>query len=145
MSAYPGCLRWHVGTADAPREAVTEAVINHVRPPPVDILLSIKLSGMGVSDSLTPHIFELFPQASRTIGAGAVGGGVGLAVVKAAAESHGGTVSVSSAGPSLGSEFTLRMPIARLLAREVAQADLTDDPTRAPLQACDVHRDGLEA
>lgn len=37
------------------------------------LLLSIKHSSMGVSDSLTPHIFELFSQASRTIGAGAVG------------------------------------------------------------------------
>jgi signal transduction histidine kinase len=63
---------------------------------------------------------------------------VGLAVVNAVAESHGGTVSVSSAGPGRGSEFTLRMPIVGLLAREDARADLTDDPAHAPLQACDV-------
>lgn len=102
------------------------------------LVLSVKDDGMGISDSLMPHIFELFAQASRTIGASAGGLGVGLAVVKAVAESHGGTVSVSSAGPGRGSEFTLRMPIVGLLAREDARADLTDVPARAPLQACDV-------
>lgn len=102
------------------------------------LVLSVKDDGMGISDSLMPHIFELFAQASRTIRASAGGLGAGHAVVKAVAESHGGTVSVSSAGPGLGSEFTLRMPIVGLLAREDTRADRTDDPARAPIQVCDV-------
>lgn len=57
--------------------------------------------------SLMPHIFKLFSQASRAIAASAGGLGAGLAVVKAVAESHGGTVSVSGAGSGLGSESTL--------------------------------------
>ncbi|MFC0696580.1 hypothetical protein [Paraburkholderia humisilvae] len=36
---------------------------------------------------------------------------MGLAVVKAVAESPGGTVSATSAGLGAGSEFTLRLPI----------------------------------
>lgn len=75
------------------------------------LVLSVRDDGMGMSDSLMPHIFELFAQARRTIGASAGGLGVGLAVVKAVAESHGGTVSAFSAGPGAGSEFTLRLPI----------------------------------
>jgi signal transduction histidine kinase len=75
------------------------------------LVLSVKDDGMGISDSLLPHIFDLFAQASRTIEASAGGLGVGLAVVKAVAESHGGTVTAFSAGPCLGSEFTLRLPI----------------------------------
>ncbi|MFM0209530.1 HAMP domain-containing sensor histidine kinase [Paraburkholderia sediminicola] len=75
------------------------------------LVLSVKDDGMGMSNSLMPHIFELFAQASRTIGASAGGLGVGLAVVKAVAESHGGTVSAFSAGPGAGSEFTLRLPV----------------------------------
>ena len=82
------------------------------------LVLSVKDDGMGISDALMPHIFELFAQASRTIGASAGGLGVGLAVVKAVAESHGGTVSALSAGPGLGSEFTLRLPILNFLSRE---------------------------
>ena len=45
-------------------------------------------------------------------------GSAGLAVVKAVAESHGGTVSTTSAGPGTGSEFTLRLPI--VLERRMA-------------------------
>lgn len=75
------------------------------------LVVSVKDDGLGISDSLMPHIFELFAQASRTIAASAGGLGVGLAVVKAVAEAHDGTVSALSAGPGAGSEFTPRLPI----------------------------------
>ena len=76
-----------------------------------DLVVSVKDDGLGISDALLPHIFDLFAQSSRTIAASAGGLGVGLAVVKAVAEAHGGTVSAISAGPGAGSEFTLRLPI----------------------------------
>jgi signal transduction histidine kinase len=77
----------------------------------VDLIISVLDNGLGISDALLPHVFELFAQSSRTIAASAGGLGVGLAVVKAVAESHGGTVSATSAGPGAGSKFTLRLPI----------------------------------
>ncbi|MFL9861292.1 sensor histidine kinase [Paraburkholderia madseniana] len=83
-----------------------------------DLVVSVKDNGLGISAALLPHIFELFAQSSRTIAASAGGLGVGLAVVKAVAESHGGTVSATSAGPDTGSEFTLRLPI--VLERRMA-------------------------
>ncbi|MFM0553552.1 ATP-binding protein [Paraburkholderia sediminicola] len=52
-----------------------------------------------------------FAQSSRTVAASAGGLGIGLAVVRAIAQSHGGTVSATSPGPGEGSEFTLRLPI----------------------------------
>jgi signal transduction histidine kinase len=76
-----------------------------------DLIISVRDNGLGISDALLPHVFELFAQSSRTIKASAGGLGVGLAVVKAVAESHGGTASAASAGPGAGSEFTLRLPI----------------------------------
>lgn len=76
-----------------------------------DLVISVSDSGLGISDALLPHIFDLFAQSSRTIVASAGGLGVGLAVVKAIAESHGGSVSATSAGPGAGSKFTLRLPI----------------------------------
>jgi signal transduction histidine kinase len=75
------------------------------------LVVSVKDDGLGISDALLPNIFDLFAQSSRTIAASAGGLGVGLAVVKAVAESHGGTVSAISAGAGAGSEFTLRLPI----------------------------------
>ena len=76
-----------------------------------DLVVSVRDNGLGISADLLPQIFDLFAQSSRTISASAGGLGVGLAVVKAIAESHGGTVSAASAGPGAGSEFTLRLPI----------------------------------
>ncbi len=76
-----------------------------------DLIVSVKDNGLGISGALLPHVFDLFAQSSRTMASSAGGLGVGLAVVKAVAESHGGTVSATSAGPGAGSEFTLRLPI----------------------------------
>ncbi|WP_429322488.1 sensor histidine kinase [Paraburkholderia sp. GAS448] len=84
-----------------------------------DLVVSVKDNGLGISGALLPHIFDLFAQSSRTIAASAGGLGVGLAVVKAVAESHGGTVSATSDGPGAGSEFTLRLPI--VIERHVAR------------------------
>jgi hypothetical protein len=76
-----------------------------------DLVVSVKDNGLGISRALLLHVFDLFAQSSRTIGASAGGLGVGLAVVKAIAEAYGGTVTATSAGPGTGSEFTLRLPI----------------------------------
>jgi signal transduction histidine kinase len=76
-----------------------------------DLVISVKDNGLGIAGALLPHIFDLYAQSSRTIAASAGGLGIGLAVVKAVAEVHGGTVSATGAGPGAGSEFTLRLPI----------------------------------
>ncbi|MFM0472032.1 sensor histidine kinase [Paraburkholderia strydomiana] len=76
-----------------------------------DLVIKINDDGAGISVALLPHIFELFSQSSRTIASSAGGLGIGLAVVKAVARSHGGTASATSAGPDEGSEFTLKLPI----------------------------------
>jgi hypothetical protein len=92
-----------------------------------DLVVSVRDNGLGISGALLPHIFDLFAQSSRTIAASAGGLGVGLAVVKAVAESHGGTVSATSAGPA--SEFTLRLPI--VLERPMAAASQQTTPSLA--------------
>ncbi|CAN7554464.1 sensor histidine kinase [Caballeronia sp. LjRoot31] len=81
-----------------------------------DLVVSVKDNGQGISSSLLPHVFDLFAQSRRTIASSADGLGIGLAIVKAIAELHGGTISASSAGPGAGSEFVLRLPI--IVARE---------------------------
>ncbi|WP_408185916.1 sensor histidine kinase [Paraburkholderia sp. RL17-381-BIF-C] len=76
-----------------------------------NVVIKIKDDGTGISPVLLPHIFELFAQSSRTIAFSAGGLGIGLAVVNAIAQAHGGAVSAASAGPGQGSEFTLKLPI----------------------------------
>ena len=77
----------------------------------VDLVIRVSDNGPGISVLLLPHIFDLFVQSNRTIDACAGGLGIGLAVVKAIAVSHGGTVSATSNGPGTGSQFTLRLPV----------------------------------
>lgn len=76
-----------------------------------DLVISVKDNGLGISNAVLPHVFELFSQSSRTIAASAGGMGIGLSVVKAVAEAHGGSATAISDGPSCGSAFVLRMPI----------------------------------
>jgi signal transduction histidine kinase len=63
-------------------------------------------SGRGVGADLAPRIFDMFAQARRGEGLG-----LGLTIVKRLTEMHGGSVSVSSAGASRGSEFVVRLPV----------------------------------
>ena len=53
------------------------------------------------------------PQDTHATGFNSQGLGIGLTVVKELVESHGGTVTVDSAGVGLGSEFVLSLPLCR--------------------------------
>jgi signal transduction histidine kinase len=75
------------------------------------IALSVRDTGSGVPPEHLPHIFDRFYKgdASRTAGAHATGSGLGLSIVKAIVERHGGTVSAANAEGG-GAEFVIRMP-----------------------------------
>src|SRR5581483_4783027 len=63
--------------------------------------------GQGIPPELQQRIFEPFFTTRRATG----GTGLGLSVSLGIAESHGGTLTVTSA-PGEGSAFTLRLPLA---------------------------------
>ena len=75
------------------------------------IILSVKDSGIGISEEMMPRIFLLFSQANQSLSNFKGGLGVGLMLAKTLAELHGGSLTAASAGPGQGSEFTLRLPI----------------------------------
>jgi CheY-like chemotaxis protein len=54
----------------------------------------------------------MFMQVDRSANRAQGGLGIGLTLVKRLVEMHGGTVSVQSAGPGQGSEFTVRLPVS---------------------------------
>ena len=77
-----------------------------------EILIEVADEGIGVDLDDADRIFEPFYRSLRGDHANVHGTGLGLSLVKAAAEAHGGSVEVSSDGRR-GSRFTLRLPRRR--------------------------------
>jgi CheY-like chemotaxis protein len=78
-----------------------------------DVVLTVRDSGIGIDRELLPRVFELFVQGPRSIARSDGGLGLGLALVRSLVTLHGGAVHATSAGPGLGSTFTIRLPAAR--------------------------------
>ncbi|KRC66965.1 hypothetical protein ASE12_10800 [Aeromicrobium sp. Root236] len=96
--------------------AVTNLLDNAAKWSPPDGTVHVRLAegtltvadeGPGIDPADLPHIFDRFYRSSeaRTL----PGSGLGLSIVKRAAERHGGTVDVESA-PGGGTTFTLTVP-----------------------------------
>ena len=66
--------------------------------------------GIGILADALPRIFDLFAQTDSARARSRGGMGIGLSVVKRIVELHTGTVQAFSAGPDLGSTFTVRLP-----------------------------------
>jgi PAS domain S-box-containing protein len=76
------------------------------------VTIRVRDTGIGISPTLLPHVFEMFTQGPRTTQQGRGGLGVGLALVRNLVAMHGGTVQAFSAGPGEGSEFAVHLPLA---------------------------------
>ncbi|HET9594992.1 MAG TPA: ATP-binding protein [Anaeromyxobacteraceae bacterium] len=75
--------------------------------------VSVRDTGVGMDADLVQHVFEPFTQARQSLARTGGGLGLGLALVKGVVEMHGGTVHAASDGPGKGSEFVVRLPLAR--------------------------------
>ena len=75
-----------------------------------DAVLRVRDTGEGIRAELRERVFDLFVQEPQALDRSRGGLGLGLALVKQLVELHGGSVSVASAGPGHGSEFTVRLP-----------------------------------
>jgi len=75
-------------------------------------VLTVSDNGIGITAQALPQIFEPFAPDTQALGFNGVGRGIGLAVVRALVQAHGGTVSAFSEGRGLGSRFvvTLALP-----------------------------------
>jgi two-component system CheB/CheR fusion protein len=76
------------------------------------VKVSIKDNGVGIARDIQPYIFDLFTQGPHSLDRSQGGLGIGLSLVRTVVQMHGGTVSVCSAGPGLGSEFIVELPIS---------------------------------
>ncbi|WP_263415959.1 sensor histidine kinase [Terriglobus albidus] len=73
------------------------------------ILIHVSDRGPGVEDSDQERLFEPFYRGKAAVATGASGSGIGLSLVRSAAEAHGGSITMVST-PGQGSTFTLRIP-----------------------------------
>jgi signal transduction histidine kinase len=144
-----GERRWRVGEttdavvlADAQRltEAMLELASNAVKHSDqgTEVVIGARVladraelwladQGRGIPAEDLEAVFERFRQGSERLGGD--GSGLGLSIVAAIAEAHGGTVAVDSR-PGAGSTFTIsipRHPVPAMLAGERA-----DHPTEVP-------------
>ena len=71
------------------------------------VSISVADNGIGMAADLLPRVFDLFVQGDRALDRREGGLGVGLTIAKRLVELQGGTLSAGSAGPGLGSRFTL--------------------------------------
>jgi len=73
--------------------------------------LSVEDDGVGIPANELPRIFDRYVRVANPETASARGLGLGLCLVKALAEAHGGSVDVESV-PGKGSKFRLVLPQA---------------------------------
>jgi len=85
------------------------------------IEIKLRDNGIGIPGDLLPRVFDLFHQGERTLDRAQGGLGIGLTLVKRLLDMHGGQIEAASAGPGLGSEFTIRLPV---LADAAKAADM---------------------
>ena len=97
-----------------------------------EVVISVKDQGVGILPEKLPEMFELFTQGDRSLARSEGGLGIGLTVVKKLVELHGGSVSATSGGPGLGSEFTVRFPSANRPEEAGASPEPPAPTTRRP-------------
>ena len=78
-----------------------------------EVVIRCKDDGRGIPPGMRERIFEPFTRLQMAGQSAEAGVGIGLALVKRLAELHGGTVTVDSGGPGMGSEFVVRLPLVK--------------------------------
>jgi signal transduction histidine kinase len=145
---------WQLGTldpaialADAERlglavDALLENAVQHTEPDDLIRLsvvasddgsrracLIVQDSGTGIAADDLPHVFERFSTGSPAI-TGRRGTGLGLSLVQAVAQGHGGEVRAASV-PGLGSKFEIILPVSPVHDPPVLPAALQEPTTAA--------------
>jgi signal transduction histidine kinase len=76
------------------------------------VVLEVRDQGIGMPVESLHHVFDRFFQMDDSLDRTRGGLGLGLTLVKALTEMHGGTVGARSDGPGQGSAFNVRLPLS---------------------------------
>jgi signal transduction histidine kinase len=72
-----------------------------------EVIISVRDTGIGIFSEDLPHIFDRFFRVDKS--RSVPGAGLGLSLVRAIVEKHGGEIKLSSS-PGIGSTFTVVLP-----------------------------------
>jgi two-component system CheB/CheR fusion protein len=78
-----------------------------------EAVIRVEDRGRGIAAEMLPRVFDLLSQAESPVRDRERGLGLGLTLVKEYVELHGGVVQVRSEGIGRGSEFAVRLPLAK--------------------------------
>ena len=92
------------GSPSPGEQIVIRAEVNQGQP-----FVQVIDAGIGIAPDHLPQLFDRFYRVDTARTRAHGGAGLGLSIVKAIVEAHGGTVSVESK-LGAGSTFTLRLP-----------------------------------
>jgi PAS domain S-box-containing protein len=74
------------------------------------VSLRVRDNGLGIAPDMLSKVFDLYAQADAAAEHAQGGVGIGLHLVQSLVRLHGGSVTATSAGVGLGSEFEVRLP-----------------------------------
>ena len=96
-----------------------------------EIRVAVSDTGIGISSSFLPHVFDRFRQADGSLTREHGGLGLGLAIVKELTELHGGSVSAESEGRNRGARFSFVLPELSVEVQEEQSTEETALPSLA--------------
>ena len=74
-------------------------------------MVRIRDTGIGIAPDVLPRVFDMFQQAEPSLERSSGGLGIGLTLARRLVEMHDGRIAIRSAGPGLGTEVEIRLPI----------------------------------
>lgn len=110
------------------------------------VQIRVRDTGIGLAPDQLDKIFELFTQVDTSLERSVSGLGIGLPLVKALVDKHGGHVTASSAGLGHGSEFTVTLPVSEAVLTTASAATDHTRPISEPLRVLivDDNKDAAE-
>ena len=98
-----------------------------------EVEVRVSDNGIGISAEQMPRLFDMFTQGDSLTDRSQGGMGIGLSLARGLVEMHGGRISAHSAGLGQGSEFVVRLPLARTAAASADEAGPATGMQHAPV------------
>jgi CheY-like chemotaxis protein/two-component sensor histidine kinase len=113
-----------------------------------EVVLRVRDNGIGIPEEMLSNIFNMFTQVDTSLERKTAGLGIGLTLARQLIELHGGSIEAHSAGVGQGSEFVVRLPLAKPQAAPPAEAATDSQPhtqTKQPARRILVVDDNKDA